>query len=226
MRELPAKISYAKSSLQDRFIQQFDGQLKGRYLLAFLVGVQYMGGAPLRAAIEQELGNPHYGLDEWCSARDMVLVFDRAHRAGISMQRLGELVMPAYKRANPEALAGLDVAGGLALLERAYRESTTYGGVSPVHEVEHGRAVLYRTGSPLPCEYFVGAVTGTLHTFGAEGTWRRPSASGRGRRAAASRCAGRAVERGAVAEQRSIDPPSWSARLALECSPTSVDPEG
>jgi hypothetical protein len=58
----------------------------------------------------------------------MVIIFDRAVRAGVSVERVGELVFPAYKRANPTLFDGKTVLNGFELLERAYRDDTTYGG--------------------------------------------------------------------------------------------------
>jgi hypothetical protein len=163
-------VAYAKSPEQERFVQGFEGKLKGRYNLAFLVGVEYLGGKQLRSDIEKELGHPQYRPDEWSSARDMVIIFDRAVRAGVSVERVGELVFPAYKRANPTLFEGKTVVNGFELLERAYREDTTYGGVSPGHEVKPGLVRLFRKNSPLPCQYFAGVLKGVLHVFGVQGS--------------------------------------------------------
>jgi hypothetical protein len=159
-------VAYAKNPAHERFVQRFEGKLKWRYHLAFLVGVEFLGGKALRAAIEQELGNPDFPLNEMRPARDMVVIFDRAIRAGLKIERIGELVFPAYKRAHPELFAGATPLDGFALLERGYREDTNYGGVSPAQEISNGRVRLYRTDSPAPCQYFVGCLHGVLHTFG------------------------------------------------------------
>lgn len=165
-------VSYAKSPEQEEFVQNFQGKLKGRYHLAFLVGVEYLGGAPLRAEIERELGNPTYNLEEMTPARDVIVIFDRAVRAGLSVERLGQLVFPTYQRKNPKAVEGKTIAEGFELLERAYREDTNYDGVSQAHEVEPGCVRLHRKGSPLPCAYFVGVLKGVLTVFGVDGVAR------------------------------------------------------
>jgi len=161
-----SSIAYAKSDAHTRFLQGFSGKLKGRYVIGFLVGVEYLGGAPLRQRIERELGQPHYAPDEWVAVRDMVVIFDRAVRAGVSVERVGELVMPAYKRAHPEALAGRTIHDAFDILERAYRQDTSYGGVSPGLEKAPGLVRVHRLRSPLPCACFSGVVKGLLQCFG------------------------------------------------------------
>jgi hypothetical protein len=169
-------VSYAKNSNHERYIlQSFDGQLKGRYVIAFLVGVEYLGGAPLRKQIEHELGDPKYGLDAWVPGRDLVIIFDRAMRAGVSMERMGEILVPAYKRANPTEFEGRSVLDGADILERAYRQATTYGGVSPAHEKGRNSIRVYRVNSPMPCSYFAGVVKGLLQTFSLVGSVREIS---------------------------------------------------
>jgi hypothetical protein len=165
-------IAYAKNLDHQRFIQSFEGKLKGRYVMAFLVGVEFLGGAPLRQQIERELGNPAYGPDQWASARDMVVIFDRAARHGVSVERMGELVMPAYKRANPQAFAGKSVYDAFAILERGYRQDTSYGGVSPEPEKLAGLMRVFRSNAPGPCQYFVGVIKGLLQCFGVGGSVR------------------------------------------------------
>jgi hypothetical protein len=159
-------VAYARSDEHLRFLQTFGGKLKGRYVIGFLVGVEYLGGASLRRDIERELGRPHYGPDEWVPVREMVVVFDRAMRAGVSVERIGELVMPAYKRAHPEAFAGRTVSDAFDILERAYRQDTSYGGVSPGLEKAPGLVRVHRFNSPLPCPCFSGVIKGLLQTFG------------------------------------------------------------
>lgn len=61
-------------------------------------------------------------------SRDFVVMFDRAARAG-------ELAVPTYKRASPHAFA---------IIEKGYRAETSYGGVSPMHEVRAGFARVFR----------------------------------------------------------------------------------
>jgi hypothetical protein len=173
-RTLPllSTISYAKNVSHQRFVQSFEGQLKARYVIAFLVGVEFIGGAPLRKQIERELGDPVYGPDQWASARDMIVIFDRAVRAGVSVERMGELVMPAYKRANPQAFTGKSVYDAFDILERGYRQDTSYGGVSPEAERLSNLMRVFRSGSPLPCQYFVGVIKGLFQCFGTMGTVR------------------------------------------------------
>jgi hypothetical protein len=169
-------VFYAKNGEQERFIlHDFKGQLKGRYVIAFLVGIEYLGGKGLRRQIELELGDPHYALDGWVSGRDLVIIFDRAARAGVSMERMGEILVPAYKRANPEEFVGRTVQDGADILERAYRLATTYGGVSPAHEKSTHQLRVYRMNSPMPCLYFAGVIKGLLQTFSLLGTVRETS---------------------------------------------------
>jgi hypothetical protein len=171
-RTLPllTSIAYAKNVAHEKFVLGFDGQLKGRYVIAFLVAVEYLGGAALRKAIERELGDPLYVPDQWTPARDMIVIFDRAARAGVSVERMGELVIPAYKRAHPEAFVGKTVLDASDILERGYRNDTTYGGVSPEAEKSPGRLRAFRANSPVPCQYFVGVIRGLLQVLGTTGT--------------------------------------------------------
>jgi hypothetical protein len=118
------------------------------------------------------LGNPIYQPDEWCSARDAIVMFDQALRAGVAAERLGFRVMPTYKRTFPAVFEGKTVRDAFEILERAYNSNTSYGGVSPGAKVEPTRALVYRKGSPLPCEYFVGVINGLLSLFSIESTTR------------------------------------------------------
>jgi uncharacterized protein (TIGR02265 family) len=163
-------IAYARSPEHQRLIETFEGRLKGRYLLTYLAGVQFLGGTELRSQIEQDLGEPRYQLDEWYSAQDMILIFDRAVRAGLDPMRLGELVLPAYKRAHPDHFVDRTISDGFDILEKGYRLDTSYGGVTPGHEIAPGCVRLFRHDSPAPCDYFVGVLRGVLSVFGVEGT--------------------------------------------------------
>jgi hypothetical protein len=165
-------VSYAKNPAHEAFIRTFKGQCRGRYAVAFLVGAGLTAGAELRAKIEAELGHPKYGLDDWCDARDCAFIFDRCIRAGVSVERIGELVLPAYKRAHPKVFEGKTVLNAFEILEAAYRADTSYGGVSPGLVASAGRATVYRKDSPLPCDYFVGVIKGLLSVFGARGSVR------------------------------------------------------
>jgi hypothetical protein len=166
------RLSYAKNERHEQFVLGHTGQLKGRYNVAFLVGSGILGGAELRASLERELGNPKYGLEDWCPVRDAVYIFDRMGRAGVSFERVGELVLPAYKRAHPQEFEGRNVLQAFEILEAAYRRDTTYGGVSPGLVAGTGRATVYRQDSPLPCAYFVGVIKGLLAVFGSSGVVR------------------------------------------------------
>ena len=173
METLTRQIVYAKNAAHQQFLSGFNGQLKGRSNLAFLVTIEFIGGAKLRKDIETELGNPTYQPDEWCSARDAIVMFDRAIRAGVPAERLGHGVMPAYKRVFPEHFQGkTTMRDAFGLLEQAYRANTTYGGVAPGTVVEPTRALVYRKGSPLPCEYFVGVIHGLLKLFSVKAVTR------------------------------------------------------
>jgi hypothetical protein len=78
--------------------------------------------------------------------------------------------MPTYKRAFPALFDGKSVRDAFEILEQAYRSNTTYGGVAPGALIEPTRALIYRKGSPLPCDYFVGVINGLLGLFSLEAT--------------------------------------------------------
>src|SRR5262245_7269946 len=128
LKRLLTSIAYAKSPEHERFVRDFEGTSKGRYVLAYLVGVAVLGGSELRASIERELGSVRYFPDDMFPALHLVVICDRAVRAGLSIPRLGELVFPAFKRARPELFAGTDVMDGFRLLEKASREDSGYYG--------------------------------------------------------------------------------------------------
>ena len=165
-------VSYAKNELHERFVLGFDGQVRGRYCLAYLVGTGILGGPELRASIEHDLGNPKYGLEEWYPSRDAVFIFDRALRAGVSAERMGELVIPTYKRAHPDEFAGRTILQAFDILEAAYRRDSKLSDISPGPVVGTGRATVYRKDAPLPCAYFLGVLKGLLAAFGVTGTAR------------------------------------------------------
>lgn len=172
METFPRQIIYAKNAAHQQFLSSFNGKLKGRSNLAFLVVIEFMGGSQLRKDIEAALGNPTYQPDEWCSARDAIVMFDRAIRAGLPAKRLGYRVMPTYRRQFPALFEGKAVHDAFGIMEQAYRANTTYGGVAPGALVEPTRALIYRKGSPLPCDYFVGVINGLLGIFSIEATTR------------------------------------------------------
>ena len=172
METLTNQIVYAKNAAHQQFLHSFNGQLKGRSNLAFLVVIEFVGGAQLRKDIEVALGYPTYQPDEWCSARDAIVMFDHAIRAGVPAERLGYRVMPTYKRQFPAVFKGKTVRDAFEILEQAYRANTTYGGVAPGVLVEPTRALIYRQGSPLPCDYFVGVINGLLGLFSIQGSTR------------------------------------------------------
>jgi hypothetical protein len=90
------------------------------------------------------------------------------------MTRLGELVIPSYKRANPKAFEGKTVMEAFEILEKASREDSAYYGDQewPAPVIEPGRAVLCRPGRPTPCDTFVGTLLGLLKAFGTAGSAR------------------------------------------------------
>jgi hypothetical protein len=163
-------VCYARNQIHEAFIRGFDGQLKARYNSAFLAQVETLGGARLRAEIERELGNPSYQPDEWRSVRETVLILDRAARAGVSLEAMGELVMPTYKESYPLVFEGRTITDAFDILEAAYRRDTSYGGVSPGLVKGPGRASVFRQNSVFPCGYFIGVIKGLLRLFGTEGT--------------------------------------------------------
>jgi hypothetical protein len=173
-------VAYAKSSAHQRFIQGFEGQLRGRYLSVFLQIAGVLGGPKLRTDIERELEHPRYHPDQMSSARHGVLIFDRATRAGVSVERMGEMVMAAYKQANPEVFEGKSVLDAFELLEAAYRRDTTYGGVSPGLRLGRNEASIFRRNSAFPCAYFAGVIKGTLLLFHVVGSVTEPECQWQG----------------------------------------------
>jgi hypothetical protein len=173
METLTRQIVYAKNAAHQQFLNSFEGKLKGRSNLAFLVVIEFIGGAGLRKDIESALANPVYQPEEWYSARDAIVMFDRAIRAGVPAERLGHSVMPSYKRTFPERFHGkTTMRDAFELLEQAYRAHTTYSNISPGPLVESTRALIYRQGSPLPCNYFVGVIEGLFRLFSVKATTR------------------------------------------------------
>ena len=170
MIAFPTSVIYAKNPQHEQFLRNFDGRVKGQYHIAYLVAIEFSGGAKLRGEIEKALGEPTYLPNEWYPAKDMIVMFDRAIRAGVSPERVGLQTMPTYKRVNPDKFEGKSVREGFQLLEQAFRADTTYGGVSPGLLAEAGRAKIYRKGSPLPCDFFVGVIKGLLTVFSVNGT--------------------------------------------------------
>jgi len=163
-------VVYAKNPAHELFLQGFTGQCRGRYHLAFLVGVEILAGPSLRAEIERQLGQPNYLPDSMYPGRDLAVIFDRAMRAGLAAERLGEMVIPAYKRSSPQVFEGKTIADAFEILERGYRTDTTYGGVSPAHELGLGRVRIFRAGHPTPCGVFVGVLHGLFRVFGLHGS--------------------------------------------------------
>lgn len=171
MVSLPEKIAYARNAAHNQFLHNFDGKVKGRYQLAFLVGIGFVGGLQLRQDIETDLGNPIYALDEWYSGRDVILMFDRAVRRGLSPERIGLLSVPAYKRANPSVFEGKTIRQAFEFLDQGFRSETTYG-TCPAAILESTRALIQRTDAPIPCGYMVGLLKGLLDLFEVQGRVR------------------------------------------------------
>ena len=169
MVRLPEKIAYAKNATHNQFLHSFEGKVKGRYLLAFLVGIGFVGGTKLRQDIETDLGNPAYILDEWYPGRDVIFMFDRAVRSGLSPERIGLLSVPAYKRANPTLFEGKTARQAFELLDQGLRSETSYA-FSPTVFVEATRALVHRRDAPIPCGYMVGLLKGLLDVVPVHGT--------------------------------------------------------
>ncbi len=165
-----SKLAYAKNPEHQSFILGFEGQLKGRYNLLFLETIGVLGGAKLRADIERELGHPTYTPEGWAPVRDCIYMFDQACRAGVSVEQMGELVMPAYKLAKPEAFEGRSIVDAFEILEKGYRQDTSYGGVSPGLRAGRDHASVFRRNSVFPCSYFVGVIRGLLGIFRVQGS--------------------------------------------------------
>ena len=166
-----AAVAFAKSAAHERFVQCFEGKTKGRYAIAYLAAAGVLGGPELVASIKRELGNKVFLPDGMYSGRDVALICDRAARAGLSMARLGEQIIPSRLRANPEMFDGMAITDAFQVLEQASQNDTTYYNQTwPPPRIEPGRALLYRPGRPTPCETFVGILQGYLKVFGVQGS--------------------------------------------------------
>lgn len=171
LKRLLPTVAFAKSPEHERFVQEFQGETRGRYALAYLVGVEVVGGPDLRNSIDRELGNPLFLPDQMIPALNLAVICDRAVRARLAIPRLGELAFPAFRRAHRELFEKTSVADGFDLLERASRQDSSYYGAQawPAPQVQAGRAVMFRPGRPTPCEAHVGIIVGMLRSFGVEG---------------------------------------------------------
>jgi hypothetical protein len=158
-------VHYAKNPRHDRFLCEFEGHIKGRYLLALLVGTGVLGGLPLRQEVERELGLTSCAPDQMYDAALYIRACDRASRAGLSMVRMGELIFPAYRRSHPALFEGKTVVDAFRLLEHAYRTETSWGGMSQPLRLQGNQATFYRKSQPGPCELGKGALLGVLRTF-------------------------------------------------------------
>lgn len=169
---LLATVAFARCPAHERFVQSFAGQTKGRYVIAYLAGVGLLGGSKLVDSIKEDLGFPLYHPDKMYPGRDVAVVCDRAARAGLSLVRLGELIVPARLRANPEMFDGLTVEQAFSVLEQASQRDTSYyvNASWPAPQIEPGHAVVFRPGRPTPCETFVGIIQGLLNTYGVAGS--------------------------------------------------------
>lgn len=49
LKQLLKSVAYAKSPAHERLVRDFEGKSKGRYVLAYLVGIGVLGGSELRA---------------------------------------------------------------------------------------------------------------------------------------------------------------------------------
>jgi hypothetical protein len=163
-------VRFAKTPEHAEFLRTFEGQIKGRYIIAVLVGIGVLGGAELRAEVERQLGHASFTPDQMYPASEYVLACDRAARAGLSFVRIGELIFPAYRRAHPELFEGRTVFDAFKLLEHAYRTETTWGGMSAPMALDGRHATFYRRSQPAPCEMGKGVLLGVLRAFDATGT--------------------------------------------------------
>lgn len=167
-----ARVAFAKTAAHGRFVQGFEGRAKGRHVIAYLAGVGMLGGQDLVGSIKRDLGNPTYLPDAMYPGRDLAVICDRAARAGLSLRRLGEIILPSLRRANPEIFERKTIAEAFEVLEQASRRDTSYyeNETWPAPQLAPGRAVVFRPGRPTPCETFEGILLGLLKTFGVEGS--------------------------------------------------------
>jgi hypothetical protein len=165
---LETPIVYARSKEHDQFLRSFVGDLKGRYLLAYAVGIEVVSGRELRLQVERELGDPRFEPETLYDIRYLVVMLDRAMRQGLSSERLGELIVPTRKRTNPQAFAGKTVGEAFQSMIDGYRADSSVGDFQL--ELAPGHARVLRGDFPGPCEMFVGVIRGLLRVMGTTGT--------------------------------------------------------
>jgi hypothetical protein len=163
-------VSFAKTREHEEFLLAVRGHIRGRYLISFLVGVGIVGGNELRRSIEAELGRPYYMPEQMYPARELVFICHHAAASKLPIARLGESMAPTFKRAHPEYFAGRSVEQLCEIIERAYREETTYSSLSPEHFIMPGYARMFRKNQPAPCALFEGVLQGFLASMGTVGT--------------------------------------------------------
>jgi hypothetical protein len=163
-------VSYAKNRAHEQFLLRARGELRGRYILALLIGVGNLGGIPLRLQIEEEVGRALYLPDLMYPARELVLICHYAHAAGVPLARLGETLAPTFRRAHPEAFSDCSMEHICAIIENAYREETTCSSVSAVDYAIPGFARIFRRNQPAPCAFVEGVLKGFLSVMNASGT--------------------------------------------------------
>jgi uncharacterized protein (TIGR02265 family) len=163
-------VSFAKSREHEEHLLVARGQIRGRYLISLLVSVGVIGGNELRRRIEEELGRTYYMPEQMYPARELVFICHHAAGAELPMARLGETVAPTFKRAHPEYFLGRTVDGLCEIIERAYREETTYHSLCPEHFTMPGYARMFRKNQPTPCGLFEGVLKGFLATLETVGT--------------------------------------------------------
>jgi hypothetical protein len=169
-----ATVAFAKTPAHERFVQGFEGQTKGRYAITYLAAVGVLGGTALVESIKRDLGNKVYLPEGMYPGRDVAVICDRALRAGLSMARLGEQIIPSRLRANPEMFAGMTIMEAFQVLEQASTNDTSYYQDKswPAPQIEPGHALVYRPGRPSPCETFVGILQGFFNAFRVRGSAR------------------------------------------------------
>lgn len=164
-------LTLFKSEAHRQYCLANDRRIRGRYLAVVETSIGILGGEALRARARDELGYP-IKPDEMYPVADWVRLVIVAAEGGVSPRRLGTLFFPKFKQAHPEFFPQhpLTFREAMALIERAAREETDYGGAPyrmDLRSPDHLRIV--RENNPLPCEFFAGILAGTLETLGYKG---------------------------------------------------------
>lgn len=142
------------------FIENFQGESRGRYHITYLAIIRIVGGNDLRKLVQERYGRPVYKPEEMYPTREGAQMIIHAGEHGVPAERLGRMVPKTYERAQPEIFKDLTPEKAINLITMAYSEETSFGSTVTILEQGPGRAVIERVNSPMPCEFFSGVIEG------------------------------------------------------------------